>query len=80
MYCLYCNDPILPGEKRVPVNFDDVLHRECHIRMLVGSVGHLMKTCSCYGGNEEDPPDMTKHEAAHAATFLYWILTASKEN
>ncbi len=48
------------------------LHHECWVRMGVGSVGHLEKRCSCHGGDEEDPPDMTKRQAAVAATNLFY--------
>lgn len=47
-------------------------HRECFLRSIVGSVGHIEKTCSCYGGDDcGDPPDMTVREAAQAALVAY---------
>jgi hypothetical protein len=46
-------------------------HRECFLRRIVGSVGHQQGTCSCYGGQLEDPPEMTKREAAIAAVKLF---------
>mgnify|MGYP001613571788 CR=1 FL=1 len=46
-------------------------HRECFLRAVVGSVGHLQQKCSCFGGIQEDPPDMTKRQAAQAAVDLY---------
>lgn len=39
-------------------------HLECFIRSLVGSVGHQLGKCRCYGGNFEDRPGRTKREAA----------------
>lgn len=46
-------------------------HRECFIRQTCGSLGHVRKVCPCYGGNEEDPPGMTRREAAKAvAEFI----------
>ena len=55
----------MAGQEKIPPV--QSIHLECMIRMTVGSLGHLRKTCSCYGGNEEDPPNMTKREAAIAA-------------
>ena len=46
-------------------------HQECLLREVIGSVGHLQKLCSCYGGEMEDPPGMTKREAAKAAVALW---------
>lgn len=46
-------------------------HIECFIRQSIGSVGHLRRHCSCYGGTEGDPPGMTRREAAQAALDLF---------
>lgn len=48
-------------------------HQECFLRMVLGSVGHQQHRCSCYGGTDEDPPEMTRREAARAAV-AYWRL------
>lgn len=45
-------------------------HYECFARGIIGSVGHLKKQCTCYGGTMDDPPEMTKREAAQAALDL----------
>jgi hypothetical protein len=50
-----------------PINGDGRIHHECLIRAVVGSVGHQLRRCSCYGGDEEDPPGLTKREAARLA-------------
>ena len=47
-------------------------HYECYIRMLVGSVGHLRKMCSCYGGTAGDPPELSRRAAA-AKAYRTWI-------
>jgi hypothetical protein len=80
--CVYCDEPIeksdngliMPvGEMRVGEYSPDPrpdfisIHLVCFMREIVGSVGHQKKTCSCFGGNEEDPVGMTKKEAAEAA-------------
>jgi hypothetical protein len=70
MTCLNCEEPVLPGEQD-PHFHSQPMHKECGIRGVVGSVGHLQKKCSCYGGTEEDPPGMTKRQAAQAAAALF---------
>lgn len=47
-------------------------HHECFIRMIVGSAGHIQKRCSCYtnAAPEEDPPGLTKRQAAMLAAGL----------
>jgi hypothetical protein len=75
--CLRCDEPIeqwasgvvmscvtMAGTTRRPQ------HLECFIRGGVGSVGHLRGRCSCYGGTEEDPPGLTKRQAALAAVLV----------
>lgn len=76
MKCQWCKEEILPDEESL---IDEVLpsgevvkkplpfHRECQFRVCCGSAGHIKKACSCYGGNEEDPPGVSKREAARAA-------------
>lgn len=46
-------------------------HLACSLRSIVGSVGHQRGTCSCFGGTEEDPPGLTKREAARAALIEF---------
>jgi hypothetical protein len=76
--CLWCGESILPFERHefrahggTPPTMQP-LHQECLLRMALGSVGHQKGTCSCHGGTEEDPPEMTKRQAAVAA----WVYAA----
>lgn len=77
--CLWCDENIVDGDKGFLVGCCEEIdksgeapyHRECMLRSIFGSVGHQKKKCSCFGGTEEDPPEMTKREAAKAATELY---------
>jgi hypothetical protein len=75
----YCDELIKEGEQGFVVphvgssedhSFRPV-HLDCFLRQIYGSLGHLQKKCSCYGGNEEDPPGMTKRQAAVAAVVFY---------
>ena len=72
--CLYCEEPITPEDDAHPINGGTALiHRECLIRMTAGSVGHQLRRCSCYGGDEEDPPGATRREGAREAAALYLV-------
>ncbi len=77
--CLWCKEPIQEGDKGVVMpNVSGIAiaeakvsleptHYECLMRQILGSVGHQKGLCSCYGGTEEDPPGLSKREAACAA-------------
>lgn len=76
--CLWCEEPVVEGDRGVVTPFMDTdgqreaaQHRECLLRSIFGSVGHQLKRCSCFGGTEEDPPGATRREAAKAAVALF---------
>lgn len=82
--CSYCEEPIEEGDQgiimpHVESVVDDKVasarmrptHLDCFLRQVLGSVGHQLHKCSCFGGTEEDPPGMTKRQAATAAVRLY---------
>lgn len=72
--CLWCQEPItradLARAHRAKLRMPGI-HLECAIRNIVGSVGHQLRRCSCFGGTEEDPPGLTRRQAASAALALY---------
>lgn len=65
--CILCEEQIKEGDVGTIRPGNHVIHYECELRGVIGSVGHQKKTCSCFGGTEEDPPGMTRREAAIAA-------------
>lgn len=80
--CMNCDEPIdaedqgvlIPTWRAENIVTEDPWHLACHVRGIVGSVGHQLGTCSCrrpLEESEEDPPGMTKREAAEAA-FALW--------
>lgn len=69
--CLHCQETIVEGDIGTINYGGQIMHYECGMRGVVGSVGHLMGKCSCFGGDEEDPPGMTVREAAQAACILW---------
>lgn len=76
--CPWCTEPVLPTDRTdrfVHVTADGNVavqhwHWECAARQAVGSVGHQLGRCSCFGGTEDDPPEMSRREAAQAALAL----------
>jgi len=69
MTCDFCDEEVLPSERAKELQNGDA-HYYCLVRSVVGSVGHQLGKCSCYGGTLEDPPGLTKRQAAIAAYFL----------
>jgi hypothetical protein len=45
--CVYCSERILEGDDGFVDAGNSATHRECHIRMIVGSVAHQLGACSC---------------------------------
>lgn len=81
MICPDCDEEIVKGELVMPFNDNTLLmHYECGMRGIIGSVAHLQRRCSCYvkGASETDPPGMTRREAAKAALKL-WDMIRLKE-
>jgi hypothetical protein len=69
--CIHCGEPVTEQDRRFTYANGPVVHAECDLRAIAGSVGHQLGRCSCFGGDEEDPPGMTKREAARAAAALF---------
>lgn len=65
--CLHCEEVIAAGDTGTVNGAGQITHYACSMRMVVGSVGHQRGRCSCHGGTEEDPPGMTRKQAAQAA-------------
>ena len=66
LICSHCDEPIASGDW-VQRGMNFIMHAECGCRMIVGSVAHQMKQCTCYGGAWEDDPDLSKRENARLA-------------
>jgi hypothetical protein len=49
------------------------MHRNCQLRLIIGSVAHIERRCSCFvpGSDENDPPGMTIRQAADAAAEAF---------
>lgn len=77
--CLWCDEPIVADDDGVLiVHLADngpslrPQHIECFERSITGGVNHLMKQCECCGGTlPPDPPNLTRRQAAAAASRLY---------
>lgn len=69
--CPHCEEPVLSGELATKMMGGQIMHHECVFRLAVGSEGHIMGLCSCYGGYRDDDPAKTKREAAKASLVAY---------
>lgn len=69
--CVHCEERVVAGDVGTINGGGQVLHYECGLRQVIGSVGHQKRLCSCYGGSEEDPPGMTRRQAAAAAARYF---------
>jgi hypothetical protein len=84
--CAHCGEAIAPDD--AGVSMAAVLaaeaggwrtgrlpyHATCFQRTVLGSVGHVLGQCSCYGGDPDadlDPPGLTRREAAALAVALW---------
>lgn len=75
--CLWCTEAIAATDRGVTMPYLSetgavvvYIHIECHVRSVVGSIGHLRGECSCYGGTAEDPPGVSRRQAALEAAVL----------
>lgn len=78
--CDYCGEPIVPPDKW-PAHLRTMnVHEECAFRLL-GSAAHWEKRCSCYvpGSTENDPPHMTRREAAKHAMETFRRLNPFRQ-
>lgn len=66
LVCDWCKEPIEgePSDQRL---LCATMHPECLIRAVIGSLEHQRGVCSCYGGTERDPPELTVRQAAKLA-------------
>lgn len=77
--CVWCEEEVKPDENAITlphieqgngISFE-VLHFNCFMRTIVGSVGHQMHLCGCYGGHQDDPIGVSRREAANQAVNLW---------
>ena len=79
--CAWCDERIdaqdygyaIPLVRPIDAVMTQYRHHECFARCILGSVAHQNRRCSCFvpGSEEEDPPGMTRREAARAALKLW---------
>ena len=76
--CILCDELIVASDAGTVNRAGQISHYECSLRAVVGSVGHQLKRCSCYGGDQEDPEGMTRRQAAVAASRVHaWLESAA---
>jgi hypothetical protein len=70
--CQYWTEPLLAGDDGWILCNGAVLHHECNLRGVVGSVAHQERRCSCFGGTANDEEDgMTRRQGARAAVEYF---------
>lgn len=69
--CADCDEECGPDDCTVKNGRGLHFHRDCLLRMVIGSAGHQRGACSCFGGTEEDPPGLSVREAARAAADYF---------
>jgi hypothetical protein len=69
MTCVWCDEALEPNGPEAACD----MHRECHLRAIIGSLAHVEQRCGCYvpGAEETDPPGMSPRAAARAAVKAY---------
>lgn len=81
--CAWCDEGFTPEDSGYTIPYMGVetspvttlaYHAPCWQRQLIGSAGHLLQQCSCFGGTLEDPPGLSKREAAVAAVGVWRLL------
>lgn len=84
--CGRCDEPIGPDDSGLLIQHWGGAdrgswrphHYDCYFRGAIGGLNHLRGSCTCCGGTEPpDPPEMSKREAASAAT-AYWQAQHAK--
>lgn len=76
--CPWCDEAVLATDKRAPT-YQQPMHYECGLRSAVGSIGHQQRRCFCFGGTEEDPPGLTRRQAATAAALYFHLGSVPKD-
>jgi hypothetical protein len=70
--CLWCEELIAPDDSGWgQCAHGPWMHVECFTRQVLGSVGHQLGLCACFGGDYEGEPEtMSTRDAARAAWTL----------
>lgn len=74
--CRHCSEPILKTDKvslvpELAGGTRHPFHDECITRMTVGSVGHQLRECECFGDEDTSEKGLTLREAAKRAAEHY---------
>ena len=75
--CGWCEEPIAVDDDGylIPHVGDGVrevpYHKECNLRMVVGSVGHQCGECTCKGQEDQSEWNISRREAA-LRTWIFW--------
>jgi hypothetical protein len=64
--CHHCDETLRDIERHPMMRG---YHYECAVRIVIGSVAHIERRCSCFvdGSEDDDPPGLSKRDAARMA-------------
>jgi hypothetical protein len=81
--CLHCEAPFEPDDSGMAMPCYTTegpsirhIHKECNLRMAIGSLAHLEHRCTCYGGTDNATPGLTMREEAQMV--WEWWTTGRK--
>jgi len=73
--CMYCDELILMGEDGFLDSGSNPFHRECWVRMLIGSVAHQRHLCTCYmpegAAQPHEPEGLSRRQTAKLAVAYH---------
>jgi hypothetical protein len=77
--CAWCEEVVEPKDQH-PAFCSQPMHLACGFRVVAGSVAHIEKRCGCFvpGSDENDPPKMSKREAAEYALAVWRMAYADQ--
>jgi hypothetical protein len=77
--CEHCGETLHENERHHRIRN---MHDECALRVVLGSVAHIERRCSCYidGADEGDPPGLSRRDAAKAAWLSFHGYSSSGVN
>lgn len=80
--CLLCGQEIIEGESGVVMGYVDgdgnggvaPQHIECFLRSVLGSVAHLERRCTCFGGDVPEDGRHARNFRVQARETMEWLI------
>lgn len=79
-HCDWCQTPVMEGDRGLIMwtqglagTYPVPMHRECHLRTVMGSVAHMEGRCSCRTGDWSNRPQTPSEVRQEALELWEWI-------